>query len=161
MPRLTQVITEGAADAFVNTAMATALNGITRTAYRLLELTAEMVVPALPMFPTGAAAVQDFELCLSRRTKAAMPVISDVDVIQKFVRASHFATAVGYGPVFDPVLKWTPPAASRILIVEDPLYLQLDSTATGQALSFVVTLDYEVVSITELDRLTLLTQSLT
>jgi hypothetical protein len=158
MSRLTATVTQGGADAFAQAEMATALTGIKGTAYQVLELSLEFILPALSNFPVQAAAAQRLDVCITRRTKSAMPNISDVDVIHKFSWSAIYQTAAGWSPIFNPVSLWVP--QGEVLVVEDPLYLQIDSTATTGTWSAVVNLEYEVKKISDIDRLSLLTLSL-
>jgi hypothetical protein len=159
MPRISVTVTQGGADAFVEAELATALTGIVDRAYRVNEISYEVVTPASGN-PFGVAATMDFELALSRRSKTAMPNINDADLIKKFHVAEIVSTLAGFQPIIDVAPVWQPRAGQDILIVEDPLFVQLDSTATTATLAVILTLDYEVVSISQLDRLTLLTLSL-
>lgn len=159
MARLTGTVTQGANDAFAIAEVQTALQGQTRNAYRIAEITAQLVLPANQSFPTqSASALQSLQIALSRRTKTAMPNITDVDLLKLFELRSAFATAVGYGNLMQGPFVWQPP--SDMIVVEDPLYLMIDSNGTAVTWGAVVTIEYEVVTISEVDRLTLLTQSL-
>jgi hypothetical protein len=159
MPRLSTTVTQGGADAFAVAELPTALTGIRGTAFRVLRMGYEFTLPAVPNFPIGAAAAQELELALSRRTKAAMPNANDVDVIQKWKWASPGRdTAVGYGPVVESAGVIVP--GEQLLIVEDPIFALIDSTGTTGTWAAVVWFDYEAVRISDIDRLTLLTQSL-
>jgi hypothetical protein len=158
MSRLTVTALSGGADAFVQAEMATALTGIKGTAFKVLELSYEFVLPAVSVFPQGAAASQDVQISLTRRTKTAVPNLGDVDLIHKWAWSAAYYTAANVNPPFPKVGRYQPPG--EILIVEDPLYLQLDSTATTATWSVVVNLEYEVVKISDIDRLSLLTLSL-
>jgi len=158
MARLTATVTQGGADAFAIANLATALSGIKGVAYKVLELSLEFILPAVAIFPIQVAAAQDLEVALARRTKAAMPNISDVDVIKKWAWAAVFSTAVGQQEAFGYVASWVP--QGEILIVEDPLFIMIDSTATTGIWSAVVNIEYEPQKISEIDRLSLLTLSL-
>ena len=158
MARLTATVLQGGADAFAQAELATALQGVKGTAYKVNMLRYEFILPAVAPFPAGVIALQDLELCLTRRTKAAMPNISDVDVIHKWAWAAQYTTLVGAGPVFSCVGFFVP--QSEILIVEDPLFIQIDSTATTLTYSAVIDIDYDAVKISDIDRLSLLTLSL-
>lgn len=158
MAKLTGTILMGGADAFVEASVITALEGNQQTAYRIREITWEIIAPAATtVFPSSANANQNFEFAVSRRTKAAMPDISDTDVFHKWTLASNIMTAAGsnFGVGGG---SWTPQL--EVLIVEDPIYVQLDSTATGYTYQLAFAIEYESQRISQLDRLTLLTQSL-
>lgn len=168
MAKLFFTAVQGAADAFVEATIQTALTGQTKSAYRVNEIGWEFDgAPPRPL--SNVAAQQDAELCITRRTKAAMPALNDVDVIMKKHWSMIAGTAVGY--VMQPVDAvcgvWTPPnpdalkiSDGAVIIVEDPLYVQLDSTLTGLTLTVVGYIDYDLVTVTEVERLTLIAQSL-
>lgn len=158
MARLTATVTQGGADAFAQAEMATALTGIKGTAYLINAIRYELILPAVPVFPLNVAALQDISLALTRRTKAAMPNISDVDVIHKWKYTGTWTTLVGSVAAFKAADVFEP--KGEILVVEDPLFLQIDSTGSGAIWSAVVDVDYEVKKISDIDRLSLLTLSL-
>lgn len=143
--------TQGGADAFVQSEVATALTGISTFAYRVRELIFE--IPTL-----AGANLSNVEVCLTRRTKAAMPNISDRDVIAKFKRQTLFTTSGSQN--FPMIERFTYSEDDDLLIVEDPLYFQLDTNATSAANTAYVRIGYERVSISAVDRLTILTASL-
>jgi hypothetical protein len=157
MARLYATVTQGGADAFAQNSFLTGLEGQTRQAYLVNGVGYEFVLPAPPTFPR-AVANQDIQLCMTRRSKTAMPLNSDVDVIKKFAWASGYSTGVGAAPLFPMIDEWVPPG--RTLIVESSIYIQIDSTATTAIWAALVWIDVEIVNISEVDRLTLLTQSL-
>ncbi len=151
MARLIGTVTQGAADAFAIASIQTALTGQTRQAYRVLEIAVE----GLRQNQVNGSNV---ELALCRRTKAAMPLISDPDVMWKHKTGAYLATSgVVWG---DEVLRYQPPSDQQMIIVEDPLYLAIDSNATALTQTAVMVIEYELVTISDVDRLTLLTQSL-
>lgn len=155
MARITGTVTQGGADAFAEGEIQTALQGQTRNAYKISSVSYEFTFTT---FPTAAVANQDLDLCLSRRSKAAMPLISDADVIKKWSFGAMYLSGVAAHVGIPNVGIWVPELET--VVVEDPLYLQIDSTATGLAITGLVAIEYELVTISEVDRLTLLTQSL-
>lgn len=160
MPTLTNTVLMGGADAFIQGIMQTGLEGVTKQAYRIDELSFEIILPT-PGYPlAGAAASLRWELCISRRSKAAMPMISDVDVIKKFSYSNSIMTAVGSGGIFPSVQQWQPRDGQDLIVVEPNLYVQMKSLNTTQTFSAIMRMDYTIVNISEIDRLTLLTQSL-
>lgn len=156
MARITATATQGAADAFVQANIATALAGISGQAFKVNEITFDILPAATNHFPAAVAALQVLEMCVSRRSKTAMPTLADADVIVKR-RWGGLGAATGFNR-FDMISSWAPTGLVRI--VEDPLYLILDSAGTTVAWTVVVSIDYEVVRISDIDRLTLLTASL-
>lgn len=147
MSKLSVTLTQGANDAFVQAEIQTGLLGLSRRAYRLNEVQVE--------FPTAILPGQ-YELCITRRSKSAMPDLTDLDVFRKWKFAYTFTTSGS--TVIETTFVWTPP--SEIIIVEDPIYAQLDTALTSAANTVKMLLDVSQVEISEIDRLTLLTQSL-
>jgi len=154
LKQLSMVATQGGADAFVSVEMPTGLSSFPKQAYRIHWV--DFVLPNMAQ----AAAFQDMIVALSRRQKAAMPFITDPDLIHQVVRRKNFLTSgsdVNDGNVSR---EFSHVEAGETLVVEDPLYLLLDSTGTGVANTTYCRIHFEIVNITELDRLTLLTNSL-
>lgn len=150
---LTGSVAQGSADAFAQAEIATALTGVGNFAYRVRELLFE-----LPNAAVIAAATDQIEVALSRRSKSAMPVITDRDVIAKIAFGRQFTTSGD--SVTETVRRLTFSEDDELLIVEDPIYLLCDSAATALSSTFYCRIGYERVSISAVDRLTLLTQSL-
>jgi len=148
---LTGSVTQGSNDAFAQAEIATALQGISRTAFRIRELLFEF--PGL-----GNANAVNIELALTRRTKAAMPNVNDRDVIAKYRRQQVLLTS---GLInYETAPRFTFTEDDELLIVEDPIYFSIDSNATGASNVAYVRIGYERTNISDVDRLTLLTQSL-
>jgi hypothetical protein len=152
MPSLSVSVTQGGADAFVQASMQTGLEGQVRQAFKILQASWEWTNNGLP----SSASPTNLEIAISRRTKAAMPLISDNDVIYKWLMGWRVLTS-GIA-VYEGIQRWQP--MGDVFIVEDPVYIQVDSAATAQANNIVLRIDYDIVTLTELERLTLLTQSL-
>lgn len=155
MPTIYGSVTEGAADAFAEASIQTALEGQTANAYSVTAITFEFDTTHVI---AGNAAPMDVELALTRRTKAAMPNITDTDVVFKWHRGALGASNIGWFGQPDLLFEYRPP--SELIIVEDPIYFQIDSTATALTLTCLVAIEFEIVAISSLDRLTLLTLSL-
>lgn len=145
-------VTQGGNDAFAQAEIATALTGAGNIAFRVRELLFE--VPAVM-----AGANSNIELCLTRRSKTAMPVITDRDVIAKFKRQVIIAGAA-FAATAENVMRLTFTEDDELLIVEDPVYLQIDSNAMVLTQTGYCRIGYERATISAVDRLTLLTQSL-
>jgi hypothetical protein len=150
MSRLGVSVTQGGADAFAIAAIVTGLNGQVQRGYSIDQILFNMPIPL-------AAANSEVEICLSRRIKTAMPLVTDVDVIWKRKIGKNFATSGAWGFMVTDSFVPTP---DSMIVVEDPLYLVVDSALTAVANTFTLAFDYHVVTISEVDRLTLLTQSL-
>lgn len=151
MGKLYTTLTQGSADAFVQATVQTALEGLTTTAYKINRVTLEFAQAFV-----GASAA-NYEVALTRRSKAAMPNITDQDVMMKKALRESFTTSGMI--ILDGVIEYTP--AIELLVVEDYLYFQLDSNGTSVANTVYALIEYEIQRISEIDRLTLLTQSLT
>lgn len=149
---LTGSVTQGSADAFAQAEIATALTGAGNIAFRVRELLFQFNPLALP----GNNDVID--IALSRRSKSAIPNVSDRDALM-VVKKGAVLTTSGMA-IIDGVLRFTFAEDDEVLIVEDPVYLLVDSDSTGAAQTVYCRIGYERVSISAVDRLTLLTQSL-
>jgi hypothetical protein len=144
-------VTQGGADAFAEAEIATALQGIGNVAFRVRELVWQ---PGRGMNVNAA----EMRMSLTRRSKAAMPNANDRDIIGAVFLQSDLLTSglANYS-------RWIRQSFTEddeLLIVEDPLYLQVDSNATTLTQTVYLRIGYERVSISAVDRLTLLTQSL-
>jgi hypothetical protein len=153
---ITGTVTQGAADAYAEAEMATALSGVGNLSFRVREILLEVQNGGAVLTPNGAT----FEIAVSRRTKAAMPLVSDRDVIAKIRRVSAQLSAVGFASTDLGVIRLTYSEDDDVRVVEDPLFLQVDGTATTQTVTVTCRIGVERVNISAIDRLTLLTQSL-
>lgn len=151
MARLYGSVTQGGADAFAIASIGTALSGQTRQAYNVQKLTVE--VSAGMQFNANA----EIELCLLRRTKAAMVDIDDPDVLQKWKQTSNFTTSGAHDgkAVFE-----TLPPDRTMIIVEDPIYWAIDSNATTATQNALIVIEFEIITLSEVDRLSILVESL-
>lgn len=151
----TIVLTQGSADAFVQNSVLTSLAN-SGYAWGLVRVRFELGNLATFMAATGA----DFEIqaSLTRRSKTAVAQLSDVDTIWRFSRVKMLESAVGFG-FFDPggTIEFDPP----IVLPEEVIYGQLDSTGSGIALTSTFRLEYELLKVTEVERLSILARSLT
>lgn len=148
--RLVGQVAQGGADAFAIATLQTGLSGLGTRALSLSFLQIEIngVVPNV-----NSASL---EVCLSRATKAAMPRITDRDVIAKYVRAMSFTTS---GAAYQPLVDTLVPAA-ELIVVEDPLYMIIDGTNTAASFTAYFALEFNEISITETDRLSIVAQRL-
>lgn len=143
--------TQGSADAFAQGSVLTGLSG--RQAFNIksifIELTNEL---------HGAGGVDCYwGISLSRRSKTALPTLADTDVIYKWAFSNGFTTS---GNVYLPNTNTFIPQ-KQIAIVEETLYAQIDSTATTLTNIAVVRLEVELDTMSDIDRLNLITRSLT
>jgi hypothetical protein len=147
---LTGSAVQGGADAFVESEIPTALSGIGNASFRVREI--------LFQFSNIGEVDCDQTIALSRRSKTAMPLVTDRDVLAMvslvFRITTSGATYTSY------IFRQTFTEDDDLRIVEDPLFLQLDSTNTSLTLTGYCRIGYERVNISQVDRLTLLTQSL-
>lgn len=143
---LQQSIAQGSNDAFVEQEIITGLSNVTRSAYRIRRL--EFLVPQLP----GVDAA-NFQLALKRISTASMSLAVGNALIAGCMRGLDFTTS---GTVTqDLVIVYTYPRDEELLIVEDTLYLTLDSNATSASNTASIRIGYEVRTITENERLTI------
>lgn len=147
---LTASVVQGSADAFAQAEMATALTGLTNVAFRVREILFE--------FSAFGTVTSDQFLWIARRSKTAIPAVTDRDVLAMHSLSYKFTTSGASSRKFVERLAFA--EDDELLIVEDPLYLGIDSTATALTLTGYARIGYERVSISALDRLSLLTQSL-
>lgn len=155
MAQIEGTVTQGGGDAFAQAEIQTGLEGQTANAFEVTAIRYEFDTTHIL---NTALAPQDVELSLTRRTKAAAPNIQDTDVIHKWHWGTQVGSAVGQFVQPDLIGEWRPP--SQVLVVEDPLFLQIDSTATTLTLTALIVIEFDIVSIDALSRLQLLTVSL-
>lgn len=148
MPRLSVATVESAANTFTDGSQVTGLEGQTNRGYRILEASWEFDAALV------VASGDEINFALCRQAKTAMPLVTDVDVLYKF--SQFMISAAAY--VSTNIVEWKP--TREIIIVEDPIHLVVQGTSLASALTISGEIFYEVVSISEIDRLTLLTQSL-
>lgn len=165
MPRLVGSVTQGGADAFAIAEVQTALSGQTRQAYLVKQITLQL--DSGPF--TSNAGIQATQVALCRRVKAAIPTIDDIDVLKMWDFASQIATAVGQivQPEGQRLWTWHVPSPDArkisdgaIMVVEDPLYLMIDSASTTLLMTARIAIEYEIAQVTEVERLNLIAASL-
>jgi len=144
-------LTQGGADAFVQSSVLTGLSG--RQAYNVRAIYVEFTNATF----AGLAADSDISVAITRRSKTAMPLLSDTDVIHKV--ALSFPIITSGGGYFPLVSVYIPDI--ELPIVEETIYAQLDSTATALTNTAVVRLELELDTMSDIDRLNLITRSLT
>lgn len=144
MPRLVASIVQGSNDAFVEATIVTQLSSLSRTAWVI-----NLISFQTPGLPNAGA---DIEMCLSRGTKTAMPQLTDRDVIYKLKREVKFTTS---GAQYQNVMEHFSPAQD-IFIVEENIYLQMDSAGTSASNTGYVAVDVTPKQISEAQRLAIL-----
>ncbi len=142
-------VVQGAADAFAIATINTGLAGNTEQGYRLKLVQYE--VPNLPN-----AVTSNWEFALSRVTKAAVPNVSDNDVLFKDKRQGTFLTS---GAVIQDLVQEFEPI-SDIIVIETQLFLVFDSNATLQVNSLFVRLEFEPVKVSLADKVAILQNSI-
>lgn len=143
-------VTQGGADAFAEAEIPTGLTPATNVAFRIRFL--EFFVPVLPGVDSQA------QVALSRKSFSSFPGFSERSIIARVDRNLELVTS-GIA-VQDPVVRIKFDADDDVLLVEDPIYFQIDSNNTGAANTSVVRVGYQVIRISEIDRLTLVANSL-
>lgn len=139
--------TQGSADAFVQGSVLTGLTA--RQAYNLKSI--ELYLPAI-----AAVNNAQYQIALSRRSKAAMPNISDPDVIWAYERQVSLTTS-GIA-VYDRLIRYNFPV--DVPLVEDTIYLCCDSASSSASNAFIARLEVELDTISDIDRLNIVTRSL-
>lgn len=153
MARLIATVTQGSNDAFAEAEIQTALQGQTDRAYRIRRILYQL--PG-PNSLSGSSNVQGR---ITRQSQASLPTIDDVSLIDAVEYQLGVATAVGIVK-FDPIVEHLFADELNVLIVEDPIYIQIDSNATGASNTMRAVIEYETVQISIADRLSLLQQLL-
>jgi hypothetical protein len=144
---------QASADAFVQSSVLTGLTG--RNAYNVRSIYVEF--PNAAAISSAISADQEISVAITRRSKTSMPNLSDSDVIHK---VSFAAALVTSGFIWIPLVNiYTPPL--EVPLVEETIYACLDSTGTAILNLAVVRLDVELDTMSDIDRLNLITRSLT
>lgn len=146
-------LTEGSADAFVQGSVLTGLSG--RQAYNVRAFYLEFPTPQT--LAGNLSADSSIEVTITRRSKTAIPNLTDSDVLHKWSFINSLTTS---GEVFFEATRLYMPDL-EVPVVEETLYAQLDSSAIGVALVAIVRMDVEIDTMSDIDRLNLITRSLT
>lgn len=149
--RLTFSATQGSNDAFKEVEINTGLSTLGGTAYRVLEIGVE-----IPMLPNVACSM---EVTLSRQSQTSIPALDDRSLIYKRRNGLTFTTS-GAAWQGNLVERWQPIDAANLILVEEVIYCQLDSTSTGTASTIAGYILIEPLTISEADRTALIAQSL-
>lgn len=145
--------TQGSADAFIQGSVLSGLSG--RSAYNLRAVSFEIT----GYVASSLANASEISLAITRRSKAAMPAISDSDVLWK--RQWQFKLTTS-GAVFIPTMCGTDIIGlAELPLVEETLYAQLDSSTTAATLTAIIRMEVELDTMSDIDRLNLITRSLT
>lgn len=147
-------LTQGAADGYIQASIATALTGQTKTCYRMASLEIELPSQAI-------SATADWQLQITRKSYAAMPTspVVEKSMIWYFRRQHIVITAVGALQA-SRTLNFTWSDDDAPIIVEDPIYAAFDSATTSLTNVVYGRIGYWLDSISEVDKLTLVANSL-
>jgi len=148
--RISATATQGSANAFVDSEVTTGLSGTSGRGLQIQRINFE--APEIENSDND-----DWEVALSRRAKSAMPLVTDIDVIRKWKILMSVGAAGTWAS--NQIIEWVP--TYDVFIVEDPLHLLVDSTGLAGAQTVSMEIFCELVTISDIDRLTILTQSLT
>lgn len=143
--------TQGSADAFVASEMATGLlnNNI---AYRVRAITYQ--------WPAFVEVDADYAVGIFRRSVSAFPasLIGDRTVLDLRTKIVKITTSGSW--ITDQYDTYFFAKDLDLLIVEDPIYFAADTTGTSAANAFRVRILYEEVRLTDTQKLAALTESL-
>jgi len=141
-------ITQGSADAFVQSSITTGLDGETTLCYRVRHLIVELAL---------AEADSWIEVAFSRKSLSAAPTWADKHVVWRHIRQAAITTS-GMAVTDNVVERFF--NGDEFLIVEDPFYMILDSNGTSASNAVRYSLGYEEVRIDADMRLDLLVTAL-
>jgi hypothetical protein len=145
-------VVQGGADAFKQESVTTGLSGETRKAYRVLHALFEW--SGLPADNNDMATMQ-----ITRKSQSAEVGVNDKSLIYKWKQIVAITTSGLLSNELCKRVDFGHDDGDVFLIVEDPLYIAIDSTAVG-TLTLSYSIAYEEVAIAEDDRLNLLVASL-
>lgn len=141
--------TQGSADAFKEGSVSTGLTG--RQAYNLKSVAIQLVTDAKY---TGSWT--RYQVALSRRSKTSFPTLADPDVIYMLDFGGSYITSGAFGIA----QSWVYNFPRDVPIVEETLYLEFDSANTAVASTLILRGEVELDTISDVDRLNLITRSL-
>jgi hypothetical protein len=140
--------TQGSADAFAQTTITTGLSLIGNNAYQ---------IRGIHYAHSKLLAVDNVEMTLglARRSKTATPNWTDPDCIWYYTKGTELATSGAF--ITESGGMWVPPGPTYI--VEDYIYLQIDSSNTSASNSVLIRIEYDLVRITDAERNGLLSRT--
>jgi hypothetical protein len=147
-------VTQGAADAFAVASLTTPIAGRTTAALLIRELVFDGIPPLSQANPTM------FEFSLGRITVAASPNFATAKSVIWREALQQVASAAGQAS-YPRTRRYKFTDEDRLLIVEDSLFLSVDSTGTSLASTLSVRIGYEEMSINEQERNAMLLELLT
>lgn len=149
MKFLAATVTQASNDAFATAEMATGLANLS-LGYRVRGIVFQM--PVLPEVDC------DCDVQLVRRTPTALVNIADRTLIWSHNVIKQLTTSGTF--IFSQFVSWIFPKDLEMLIVEDPIFLSIDSTTTSASNTARVRVFYEEVKLSETAKLAALTESL-
>lgn len=153
MPKLVGTVTETAADTFTQKSVQTGLLGQIERAIRIRGVQYQVTASF-----TNAAVAQAFSFGIWRQSKTAFPLVTDQSVFFTETWTTQVMTAVGQLVRPNHSGLWIPPL--DVIVVEDPIYIGVQGQSTGVIHSVFFGIVYEVIELSEVERLALLAESL-
>lgn len=154
---LRSICVNTAADAFAQIEIPTGLFSVEQGAGLLIRKISLQQVVNL-----SQAASANQQLALSRRSKTAMPDVTDPDCIFRWDKRLLYATAAAFASQQNNETFDFPSGDDALidqLVVEDPLFAQLDSNGIGSVITINLRIQAEIVKVTEMQRLALISLS--
>lgn len=145
---LSATLTQGSADAFKETEMATGLSSLANFAYRIREIVWEF------SSTNGANGGANYELSLTHTTQAAIPTYLTRALIAKEKYMNQLVTSGAFTMPQIRRIQYT--NEDNVLVVTESIFAQLDSAASSVANTVYCRVGYEVVTLSELERLNIL-----
>jgi hypothetical protein len=142
--------TQGAADAFKESSVSTGLSTASNFAWLLKRITFQISGSSLLV-----AAAMEIQMAISRTTQASMPNLTDTEVI--CIRQQYCSLLTSGASWIEGVIDWEAPTGT--LVVQPDLYLDIDSTNTGNAQTVIARVHYDLVELSRVDFLSQLVAS--
>lgn len=146
MTQLISTLLQGGNDAFVQTSLNTGLSASGTSGWKITQIQIEYITPL--NIPVNS----QIELALSRASQVAMPLLSEDDVLYKDIL--NFRIAASGGFIFDKIQEYRP--TEEIVLIEETVFLQLDSVATANANTAIVRVTVEEVKVSTAERIAIL-----
>lgn len=148
---LVGTVTQGSADAFAEAEIITGLQSVGNVAFVIRELIFQF--PGVPL--VDAASIQ---LSITRKSFSVMPSVLERTLIYTQLRYYELVTSGAVEQSLFERVKFD--ADDFLIVVEDPIYLQIDSNATSGTNTGRVRIGYQQLDINEIDRLQLIADTL-